>query len=137
MNSNSLTSKQHRDANRTSLKDNNADIDRTELAEQQRQLVNALLGLAPAPPEVDADQVRVCGQSLRRKRARTLERFLGEPAPDTARSIIPEMDDYFERYPGVHRDGPHADFKQYQKFVSSNIIHQLVEQIRTRFTKFR
>jgi hypothetical protein len=96
---------------------------RRELAAQQEQLINALLGLTPAPPEVNAQQVAACGLSLKHKRARTLSKF--ENPLDTTCSIKPEMEKYFKENPGVHCDGPKADFKQYQRFVKQTFYRRL------------
>ncbi len=96
---------------------------RKELATKQEQLLNALLGLTPAPPEVNAQQVAACGLSLKHKRARTLSKF--ENPLDTTCSIKPEMEKYFNENPGMHRDGPKADFEQYQRFVKQSLYRRL------------
>jgi len=94
--------------------------DREQLANQQEQLIDALLCGAPAPAEVDAQQVQICAQSLRNKRARVLNKLAGNP--DTTCSVAEksEMNDYFKTFPGVHPDGGFADLKRYKKFVKGN-----------------
>lgn len=104
---------------------------RQELAEQETQLINSLLGLAPPPIEVDSRQVLACGLSLKRKRARTLARFEGDN-DTTCSALKPAMESYFKAYPGPHPSGPHADFKQYQQFLSCRVYDKLKRWIQKR-----
>lgn len=101
---------------------------REELAEQESRLINALLGLAPAPAEVNPNQIEICGLSLKRKRARTLARFSG--VQNTTGSLEPDMERYFKEHPGVHPNGPCADFSRYQKFTSRGLFHKFTTWIK-------
>lgn len=106
---------------------------RAELAELETRLINSLLGLAPAPLEVDPKQVEICSLSLKRKRARTLARM--EAGQDTTGGIIkPEMESYFRAYPGPHPLGPHADFRQYQRFLYGGVFRVLIGWIQKRLS---
>lgn len=107
---------------------------RAELAALETQLINSLLGLAPAPIEVDSKQVEICGLSLKRKRARSLARF-EEGLDTTCSTIKPEMENYFRAHPGPHPSGPHADFKQYKKFLSGRVYRQTIEWVRKRLSR--
>lgn len=89
---------------------------RQELAVQQQQLIDALLELAPSPPEVDAEQVRVCAVSLKNKRTRVLKKFSGGGG-GCCGSRDDDLEIYFKQHPGAHPDGGLADFKRYQRFL--------------------
>ena len=99
---------------------------RQELEAQQEQLINALLNLAAAPSEVDAEQVRCCALTLRNKRARVLNKLSGTSNDDCCVSISEEMEAYFKRYPGVHPDGGYADLRRYKRFLA-------IRQLKARF----
>ncbi len=99
----------------------NKNDDREELALLEGQFINALLGLAPTPAHLDSEQVKVCGRSLKEKRARTINRLV---KPDGAIEnkcecgITQDLTEYFDEHPGVHPNGPIADLRRYKRFLA-------------------
>lgn len=104
---------------------------RAELALQEGQFINALLGLAPSPEHLDSDQVTILGRTLKDKRARTINRFEKHCSEEKQFDCgnIEALKDYFRHYPGVHLEGPFADFRRYKRFLA-------VYRIKSFFTSF-
>lgn len=103
---------------------------RSELKLQQEQFLDALLGLAPCPAELDAKQVQTCGNSLINKRSRYIENVLSSKNIVVTADIKAELLNYFKKYASVHTDGFRADAK---RFLAYRRTCHFMNRVRTKF----
>ena len=96
-----------------SIETSSASGDRAGLARSQAALVGALNKSAPVPEGFDAGQIRTAGDSLARKRARSVQKAW----PATAGALDQTFDAHFRSYCALHSAPPESPFLDGLQFV--------------------
>ena len=93
---------------------------RAELAEQEEQLIQALVANGAVPPAVSASHVASASHSLLLKRARGIARAHPEVLAHCAESFMELMSEYAVLHPGSHPGGICADAAGFKRFVRTH-----------------
>ena len=102
---------------------------RAELAEQEEQLIQALVANGAVPPAVS--HVASASNSLLLKRARGIARAHPEVLAHSADSFITQMSEYAALHPGSHPAGICADAAEFKRFIRARQGRYRPQSLRT------
>ena len=90
----------------------NLNSNRLAMAQEQKQLIEALLCGAPHPAGFDSERLQSAGDALVRKRIRCMQRahtLVQEICPRDNYSILEALHQFIPENPSVHPQGPYFD----------------------------
>lgn len=98
------------------------DLDKARLgmAQEQSELIYALLCGAPSPAGFDAERLQSASQSLVRKRVRCMQRansLVQEICPQDNYSILEGLHQFIRENPSVHPQGPYEDSLAFLAYI--------------------
>ena len=104
------------------------DSNRLRMAQEQRELIEALLCGAPHPAGFDSERLQSAGDALVRKRIRCMQRahnLVQEICPRDNDSILEALHQFIRENPSVHHQGPYFDALAFLSFIGLKSASEL------------
>ncbi|MFA7337443.1 MAG: hypothetical protein WC028_11710 [Candidatus Obscuribacterales bacterium] len=106
----------------------NLDSNRLAMAQEQKQLIEALLCGAPHPAGFDSERLQSAGDALLRKRIRCMQRahpLVQEICPRDNDSILEALHHFIRENPSVHPQGPYFDALAFLSYLGLKSASEL------------
>ncbi|MBP9094597.1 hypothetical protein KBI23_26495 [bacterium] len=104
------------------------DGNRLAMAQEQKELIEALLCGAPDPVGFDSERLQLAGNALVRKRIRCMQRahsLVQEICPRDNNSILEVLHQFIRENPSVHPQGPYFDALAFLSYLGLKSASEL------------